>query len=130
MAKRKPWDQLKPGYQKRLRDHGITPESHAAGASIKAARSHEKTPERPSGYNAEKFPEYANRRNMLLRQFEQKKEQLWGNRPRWKKERANMSLRKSNPSMALLRWALEADEEELLDALRDDRETYRFIGYH
>jgi hypothetical protein len=42
---RKSWSELSPAYQKRLRNKGIGPREHAAGASIQAARGHTKTPE-------------------------------------------------------------------------------------
>lgn len=42
MAKRKlrPWKDLSPSYQKRLRGAGITPEMRRRGADLRAARSH------------------------------------------------------------------------------------------
>lgn len=42
---RKSWSELSPAYQKRLRNKGIGPAQHAAGASIQAARGHAATPE-------------------------------------------------------------------------------------
>ena len=40
MARRKPFDQLSPTYQQRLRQAGITPAMHDAGVDLRRARGH------------------------------------------------------------------------------------------
>lgn len=45
---RKSWDELSPEYRKRLESKGINKTAHNNGASVKGARGHASTPERPS----------------------------------------------------------------------------------
>lgn len=130
MAARKGWDSLSEEYRKRLQAKGVTINDYSKGKPIKAARGHDKTPERPIGYSAEDYPEYSTERRDLMRQVEERKRQLWGDRPRWNEDRASRVVRQTIPPLALLRWALTASEEELLSALREDPKTYHFLGYH
>jgi hypothetical protein len=48
VATRRPFNDLSPAYQGRLIRSGISPEQYQSGASLKAARGHAQTPERPS----------------------------------------------------------------------------------
>lgn len=82
-------------------------------------------------YSAAKYPEYATERIRLTRLLESKKDRLFGTRPRWNEERSDRYLREKPPTMRQLNWAVyEADEGDLLDALREDPETFRWVGYH
>lgn len=131
MAQRKPWNQLSPTYRARLEKAGITAEQFAAGASIKAARGHEKTPERPTQYNPQQFPTYAAKRQRLTAQLEQKKERVFGGSPRWNGERSHKWIRERPPSIAHLRWAVnEATDEDFYNAIREGPEAFTFLGYH
>lgn len=47
MPRRRDWDSLSPAYRSRLTKGGITKRAYESGASLKAARGHEFTPERP-----------------------------------------------------------------------------------
>lgn len=49
-SRRKAWSELSPAYRERLARHGIGPEQHARGESIRSARGHRITPERKGGY--------------------------------------------------------------------------------
>lgn len=40
MAKRKPWEELSPGYRARLERKGITREEHSRGTALHVARGH------------------------------------------------------------------------------------------
>jgi hypothetical protein len=44
---RKSWDELSPGYRRRLERQGIGRLQHLAGESLRGARGHAETPERP-----------------------------------------------------------------------------------
>lgn len=44
---RKSWESLSPSYRSRLERSGISAESYSQGVSLKAARGHATTPERP-----------------------------------------------------------------------------------
>lgn len=127
---RMPWDQLSPTYRKRLEKAGLTKTSFEAGASIKKGRGHEKTPERPIGYNPKKYPQYSQTRGNLEKQLQQKKEQIFGDRPRWDAIKSLKHIRQKPPTMAQLRWALAASPEDLENAVREDYETHSYIGYY
>lgn len=127
---RKGWDALSPNYRKRLANKGISKSDYESGASIKAARGHEKTPERPRGFDRSKFPEYVSRRESLMRKVAERKRQLWGDQPRWDDQRAEQHIRQKPITNRLLQWFLNADESELIDAIREDSETFYFVGYH
>jgi hypothetical protein len=59
------WGSLSPAYQRRLSRGGITPEAYNAGASLKSARGHAKTPEHPSEAfrNPDRFGKYLRRKH-------------------------------------------------------------------
>lgn len=130
MATRKGWEALKPGYRATLEKGGITKKSYEAGVSLQAARRHATTPERPSGYDAKKYPQYAAERAKLTRQLEQKKLDIFGGNKRWDAQRSSRNLREKPPSLAKIRWALAASEEEIYNAVRSGEAEYRFLGYH
>lgn len=130
MAKRKGWNSLTPKYRERILRAGLTREDFEAGSSIKKARGHEKTPERPRNYDPVEFPTYAAERKRLTQELIRKKEQLFSDRPKFNGKRSSEIFAKKPPSLAMLRWALAADEGELIDAIREDYETYYFIGYN
>lgn len=127
---RKGWNSLSPAYRARIEKAGLTQADYEAGTSLTRARGHANTPERPSSYDPQKYQKYNAKRSTLTRQVEQRKQELFGDRPRWNKERSDRAIREKPPSLALLRWALEASDEDILDAIRESPETYRFLGYH
>lgn len=137
---RKGWEALSPGYRKRLEKGGISKADYAAGRSLSKARGHSQTPEHPTDkISKTKYPAYYNKRQKLMQDFVAKKQRLWGalqneyrrnGRRRYDPNRAVENVRDGKMSNALLEWALDADEGDLLDALREDPETFAFIGYH
>jgi hypothetical protein len=128
---RKGWDALSPQYRKRLQKAGISKSDYEGGQSLSKARGHERTPEHPNkNINKAKYPTYVAERQRLIREFEAKKQQLWAERPRWNAQRSSKNIRDSRMSNKLLKWALDADEGELIDAIRESAETFRFVGYH
>jgi len=127
---RKGWDALKPSYRQRIINAGLTRADYEAGGSLKKARGHENTPERPSSYDPTKYQKYNAERKRLIGLVEQRKENLFGDRVRWNRQRSDRAIREKPPSMKNLRWALTAEESEIIDAIREDPETYRFLMYH
>lgn len=127
---RKGWDALTPGYRQRIINAGLTRADYEAGGSLKKARGHEHTPERPTSYSPNKYQKYHAERKRLTGLVEQRKEDLFGNSERWKKERSDRIIREHPPSMKNLRWALTADESEIVNAIREDPEAFRFLMYH
>jgi hypothetical protein len=137
MAVRKPWASLSEAYKGRLARKGITPQMHAAGEAIRAARGHAKTPEHPSeGVRKPKeFPGYMKRRSQLVAEVRAKKYRLWGLEHKYNDRRANQIINKgfggnNPPSMARLQWAIDASEDDMLRAMRSGDEEYSFLWYH
>lgn len=127
---RKGWDQLSDAYRKRLEKGGISKTAYEGGASIKKARGHSKTPERPIGYSPKQFPQYAQKRGSLERQVQQRKEELFGDSPRWNSQKSLRHIRERPPTLAKLRWMLDASPEDIWDAIRQEPEENHFLTYH
>lgn len=127
---RKGWSTLKADYRARLERAGITQADYESGQSLKKGRGHANTPERPSQYSKSQYPSYSQERTRLERALTAKKQRLWGDKPRWNPARSERYIREKPPSLRLLRWALDATEQELIDEIRESPEAYSFIGYH
>jgi hypothetical protein len=127
---RKGWNSLSPAYRARIEKAGLTQADYEAGTSLTRARGHANTPERPSSYNPTKYQKYNTERNKLIAKVEQRKQELFGDSARWSKGRSDRIIREKPPSLALMRWALEADDGEIIDAIREDPETFHFLCYH
>jgi|SRR5215475_1704030 len=137
MAVRKPWASLSESYRERLARKGITPQMHSAGESIRAARGHARTPEHPSEAitKPREFPEYARVRTRLIAQVRAKKYRLWGQEHKYSDRRAASIINggfdgHNPPSLARLRWAIEANEDDMLRAMSSGDEEYSFLWYH
>jgi hypothetical protein len=137
MAERKPWDSLSASYRERLSRKGITPESHARGESIRAARGHENTPEHPREVltKPEKFRDYVSDRQNLIQQVARRKRRLFGLDHKFNPRRSNKVISAGwdgghAPSNSQLRWAIGADEDELMEAMTSGDEDYSFLWYH
>ena len=63
-ARNRTWDALSPEYRKRLERGGLNKRRYESGESLKAARGHAATPERPrdAHKSPDKFPEYRQRK--------------------------------------------------------------------
>lgn len=127
---RKGWNSLSPSYRARIEKAGLTQKDYEAGASLSKARGHANTPENPRSYDPQKYQKYNTVRNQLISQVEQRKEQLFGDRARWSKTRSDRAIREKPPSLAQMRWALQASDQEIVDAIREDPETWQFLTYH
>lgn len=143
MATKKPrkgWENLSPAYRKRLERGGISAADYASGKSLSKARGHSKTPEHPTDkIDRKRFRDYYDKRQQLMRDFIEKKDRLWGQyqnvlrkngSTRYNPKRSADNVRDGKMSNQQLQWALEADEDELIDALSADPENFAFIGYH
>ena len=127
---RKGWDSLSAGYRARLERGGISKTAYDRGESLAKARGHQATPERPKSYNPRQYPKYHSERKELIKLVAQRKEEFFSASPKWNKNRSEANLAKYAPPMALLRWALDADYGEWIDAIRENPATYAFLGYH
>lgn len=130
MAVRKGWDNLRPDYRERLERKGVTREDYDAGVPLSKARGHEHTPESPKSYDPQKYQKYDNERQRLYTELQAKKEAMFGHSARWDAERSEKTMKEYPPPLSLLRWAVEAEEDELYENLVSDPETYAFLGYH
>lgn len=136
MATRKPWESLSQSYRDRLTKKGITPEMHSRGASIKAARGHEHTPERPTQSRGKKeYSDYNSRRRSLVSQVNRRKQQLWGDTHDYHPARSRRitdsgSDSEHAPSLSKLQWAANATDDELERMAASKDEEYSFLWYH
>jgi hypothetical protein len=136
-GQRQPWGSLSPSYRDRLSKAGITPQMHAAGESIRAARGHEHTPEHPQEgiKDATRFRDWFATRQALVRRVAKRKERLFGDSHKWN-GRKNYGLVNKGadgahpPSIAMLRWALDASDDEWIEALESRDDDYSFLFYH
>ena len=127
---RKGWNSLSPAYRARIEKAGLTRADYEAGTPLSRARGHAQTPEHPRSYDPQKYQKYDAERTRLTRLVEQRKEQVFGNSKRWSRTRSDRAIREKPPPLTLLRWALNADDEEIYNAIREDPETYQFLSYH
>jgi hypothetical protein len=127
---RKGWNALSPTYRKRLEKAGISQADYAAGTSISGARGHLHTPERPSQVNPSKHGGYLQRRDALIQQVVRKKHYYFSTAPKWNQLQAMKPYEDNPPSMAVLKYWAGLSREEWVDAIRTDRATTPFLGYH
>lgn len=127
---RKGWLALTPAYRARIEKAGLTQADYEAGTSLTRARGHANTPERPRSYDPQKYQKYNAERKRLTGLVEQRKQDVFGDSVRWDRGKSDRAIREKPPSLALMRWALAATDEEIYDAIREDPETYHFLTYH
>jgi hypothetical protein len=132
MARRIPWEQLSREYRERLARKGITPQKHAAGESIKAARGHAHTPERPITKSSEpKFKDYVTDRSDLIRKVARKKRELFAGSEKWQGKRATKNITESTVSNRELRKFLSMGEDYISDPDFDWKdEENSWLWYH
>jgi hypothetical protein len=128
MAK-KGWDNLSPGYRERLERKGLSKQDYEEATSLKKYRGHEHTPEKPKGADPVQYPKYFNERDKLIKELMKKKEEVWGDSPKWNKRKAKEALTKKEIPMALLRKAMKMTGDDWLDAIREDHSIWYFLGY-
>jgi hypothetical protein len=127
---RKGWQSLSAEYKARLEKGGVSRSDYEGGQSIQKARGHGATPENPRQYDPQKYQKYHTTRTQLESQLEVRKRQLYGNSARWDATASARNIRNYAPSLAQIRWAMSADDDELLDAIRESPGDYAWLGYH
>lgn len=127
---RKGWQSLSADYRRRMERAGMTQQDYEAGHSLQKARGHANTPENPRSYDAQKYQKYHSERTRLERELNDRKQQLFGGSVRWDDNRSKYNIREYPPSLKDIRWAVAADDEELLDAFRESPQEYAWLGYH
>jgi hypothetical protein len=75
----------------------------------------------------------ATRRQELERAVRAKKAELWGKQPRYRAVRSNKYVSTdpygNKPKLELLNWFLTADQEDILDNIKNGGEDYGFLYY-
>lgn len=125
---RKGWSTLSPGYRARLEKAGISKREYEGGQSIREARGHKATPERPT--QAAAFPTYQAERQRLTDKLAARKHYMFSTRPIWNPRKSNARFQKEPPSMASMRKWVKFTREEWLDAIRENPEIAAYLGYH
>jgi hypothetical protein len=138
---RKSWSQLSPEYRTRLERAGITPAQHATG-DLARARGHGATPEHPTDITGmspegrQRYRDYIQRRQTLVREVIAKKDRLWGGGLRYnsKRSRAAVESRMRDaghvPTMAKLQAFMNMSDTEAqgFPFWRDPE--WHFLFYH
>jgi hypothetical protein len=129
---RKGWSSLSPGYRARLEKNGVSKGDYERGESIKSARGHKATPERPSQAisNPTQYPVYQRERDKLVSDITNKKQHWFSTAPVWNPTRSANKFKKDPPSMAELRRWNSLSRDEWLDAIREDDTAKAYLGYH
>lgn len=140
-ARSRVWSSLSAAYRARLTRAGISPRDYEAGASLKAARGHSQTPEKPSEYakHPGKFRKYAERRKPLTQEVGAKKERIFRNRIKYDGPNSWQYVTKGNskekilpPTLAQLALVAAMTDEEFEDFQYEKKEDddWRFLWYH
>lgn len=140
MARERIWNNLTPTYQKRLSRAGVSKAQYESGASLKSARGHKLTPERPADYakNPAKYKEYGDNRKRLAAAVRRRKEGLFSDRLKYSPERARELVNKGTvesgiPTVASYKWFLNATEDEILARMppaNNPEDVMSFMWYH
>lgn len=138
---RKGWNELSDAYRKRLERAGITKGKYDKGESIKAARGHAKTPERPSeAYSVQgrsKFREYLERAGTLRKKVFDRKVRMFSDRFKWNEERSrqyvmNGGSEVAKPGVRELEAMLDLTDDEIEELIHDPNidDQWKFLWYH
>lgn len=127
---RKGWQSLSSDYKARLERAGMSRADYEAGQSLAKARGHDQTPENPRAYDPTKYQKYHSERTRLETQLNSRKQQLFGQSDRWSDSKSKKNIREYPPSLAQIRWAVRASDDELLDAFRESPTEFSWLGYH
>lgn len=126
------WNNLSPAYRARLQQAGITKGDYESGAPLAKARGHAKTPEHPqraeTPNNRQKYKEYLQRRAALENQVIAKKQELFGNSPKFNASRSADKVK--NQPMSLMRRFLDEGLGLFDDPDYDDIKDSCILCYH
>lgn len=132
------WRGLSPEYRNRLIRGGINEKRYVAGENLNAVRGHANTPEHPSDItkakNRERYKDYVNRRNGLIRKVIEKKEAEYGNRHKFRPDASQRAVRINPatgkmPKMAYMQRYL-ADDFDFDNEVDFGDDEWAFIFYH
>lgn len=135
---RRDYDALSAGYRGRLERAGMTRAEYERGDSLKSARGHSQTPERPSRAlnRPEAYPDYIARRFALERRVIARKAEIFGTGPKFNAQRSRENLR-SGPkteqpaSMAAMERFAELGEDLFDEPDFDWQDNeWDFLYYH
>lgn len=127
---RKGWNALSAAYRTRLEKAGITKTDYESGASIRKARGHLHTPERPTSKNAHTFRNYQLTRAQLTQRVLEKKHYYFSEGPIWNPRRAMQKFASDPPAMDVLRKWARMNKEEWLREIRQEPDYIAYLGYH
>lgn len=146
MAKRRVWTSLSSDYRTRLMRSGIDQKTYEAGASLKKARGHAETPERPADAirQPSKYQKYRAKAKGLAQQVEDRKQALWGSRFKYHDVRSRAYVQGKEkdvkaPGVVRMARLLAMNDDEwedlVLDAAMNDGsgsvdDDWRFLFYH
>jgi hypothetical protein len=146
MAKQRVWSALSSAYRTRLLRAGVTQKQYEAGASLKAARGHKETPERPMEAikQPSKYQKYRAKAKGLAQQIEDRKAALWDSRYKYHNARSRSYVQGKEkdvkaPGIRMMLKALAMTDEEWEDKVLDAAMTegnggidddWKFLFYH
>lgn len=141
MSKRKGWDELSDDYRKRLQRKGITKGQYESGVSIKGARGHSNTPERPADaytpQGRKQYKDYLERAKTLREIVFGRKVEMFANRFKWDEERARKYVLEGGtevpkPGVKELEAALSMTQDEIEQLIADPNvdSKWKFLWYH
>jgi hypothetical protein len=128
---RKGWDALKRDTRERYERNGVDKAAYERGESLKAARGHSRTPERPNeGRTKPEFKQYHNERAKLEKDYDAHRRIIWADKNVKTKKGGGLSpLSKGAIPMDVLRWAIGKDANEIIEAIKRDPKRYGGLGY-
>jgi hypothetical protein len=138
-GQRRAWSSLSNGYRARLLRSGISQEDYERGASLKAARGHAHTPEKPAEYakHPSRFQAYAQKRRSYTERIVEMKRLIYSERLRYNEGRSVQYVRRGGgdvlpPTVEQLRFLSNMTLEEFEDFAYEHKEDddWRFLWYH
>ena len=127
---RKGWNSLSPEYRKRLEKAGISKTDYESGQSLRTARGHANTPERPTAKNAGTFRAYQATRSQLTQAVLSRKHYFFSTAPIWNPRQAMRKFASDPPPLDLLRKWSKMSKQEMIDEIREEPNYAAYLGYH
>lgn len=136
---RRVWSSLSNDYRARLLRSGITQEQYEQGVSLKAARGHSATPEKPAEYakHPSRFQAYAQKRRGYTERIVEMKRLIFADRLRYNEGRSTQYVQRGGgevlpPTVEQLRFlsGLTLDEFEDFAYEHKEEDDWRFLWYH
>lgn len=131
MAKRRDWNSLSKAYQSRLLRSGITRKAYEGGASLKAARGHATTPEKPEDAvnNPSRYTRYRAEAKTLRQSVWERKKQLFDNTLYWNEGRARKWVMAPEngrqPGIRIMKQFMAMTDQEIYDKVAEAGRDFR-----